>query len=113
MVKVGEFSSQIPLPQTTGRDEPQCRGTICDVFEVRTKKKYLLLFEKQSVFAKSPRTTQLLTFVYLQRYPKKLSVTPCVVLCIVLWALKRFVYIAAELYFWLVTVPSEKKKSFM
>ena len=37
VVKVGEFSSQIPLPQTTGRDEPQCRGTIRNVFEVRTK----------------------------------------------------------------------------
>ena len=28
LVKVREFSSQIPLSQTTGRDEPQCRGTI-------------------------------------------------------------------------------------
>jgi len=37
MAKVGEFSSQIPLPQTTGRDEPQCRGTIRNFFEVRTK----------------------------------------------------------------------------
>ena len=37
VVKFGEFSSQIPLPQTTGRDEPQCRGTICNVFKVWTK----------------------------------------------------------------------------
>ena len=28
VVKVGKFSSQIPLSQTTGRDEPQCSGTI-------------------------------------------------------------------------------------
>ena len=41
----------------------------CDIFEVQTKVflKYLLPFEKQSVFAKSSRTTQLLTFVYLQQ----------------------------------------------
>ena len=32
------------------------------------------------------------------RYPKKLFVTPCVVLCIALWALKRFIYIAGELF---------------
>jgi len=32
MVKVSEFSSQIPLLQTTRRDKPQCRGTICNVF---------------------------------------------------------------------------------
>ena len=37
VVKVGEFSSQILLLQTTGRNELQCRGTVCDVFEVRTK----------------------------------------------------------------------------
>ena len=37
MAKFGEFSSQIPLPQTTGRDEPQCRGTIRNVFKVQTK----------------------------------------------------------------------------
>ena len=109
VVKVGEFSNQIPLPQTTGRDEPQCRGTIRNVFEVRTKafsKSTSYFFEKLSVFAKSHvATTQLLLFVYLRQLtlsPKhKLSVTPCVVLCIALWALKRFTYIAAELYFWL------------
>ena len=109
VVKVGKFSSQIPLPQTTGRDEPQCRGTIRNVFEVQTKafsKSTSYFFEKQSVFAKSHvATTQLLLFVYLRQLtlsPKhKLSVTPCVVLCIALWALKRFTYIAAELYFWL------------
>ena len=37
MVKVCEFSSQILLPQTTGRDKPQCRGTICNIFELWTK----------------------------------------------------------------------------
>ena len=37
VVKVGKFSSQIPLPQTTGRDKLRCRGTIRNVFEVRTK----------------------------------------------------------------------------
>ena len=37
VVKVGEFSSQILLLQTTRRDEPQCRGTILNIFEVRTK----------------------------------------------------------------------------
>ena len=37
MVKVSKFSSQIPLPQTTRRDEPQCRGTICNIFEVQMK----------------------------------------------------------------------------
>ena len=31
-VKVGEFSSQILLPQTIGRDETQCRGTIHNIF---------------------------------------------------------------------------------
>ena len=35
VVKVSEFLSQILLPQTTGRDEPQCRRTICNIFEVR------------------------------------------------------------------------------
>ena len=34
---VGEFSSQGQLPQTAGRDRPQCRRTIRNVFEVRTK----------------------------------------------------------------------------
>ena len=37
VVNVGKFYSQFPLPQTAGRDEPQCRGTIRNVFEVRTK----------------------------------------------------------------------------
>ena len=37
VVKVSEFSSEIPPPQTTRRDEPQCRGTICNVFEVLFK----------------------------------------------------------------------------
>ena len=37
VVKVSEFSSEIPPPQTTGRDEPQCRWTICNIFEVKTK----------------------------------------------------------------------------
>ena len=37
VVKVGKFSIQIPLPQTTGKDEPQCRGTLRNVFGVRTK----------------------------------------------------------------------------
>ena len=32
MVKVREFSSQIPLPQTTGREEWQRRGTILNIF---------------------------------------------------------------------------------
>ena len=37
VVKVSEFSSEILPPQTTSRDEPQCRGTIRNVFEVQTK----------------------------------------------------------------------------
>ena len=37
MIKVGKFFGQIPLPQTAGKDEPQCRGTICNVFEFWTK----------------------------------------------------------------------------
>ena len=37
VVKVREFSSQIPLPKTTGREEWQRRGTIRNIFEVRTK----------------------------------------------------------------------------
>ena len=37
MVEVCKFSIQIPLPQTTGKDEPQCRGTLRNVFGVRTK----------------------------------------------------------------------------
>ena len=32
VVKVREFSSQIPLPQTTGREERQRRGTILNIF---------------------------------------------------------------------------------
>ena len=36
MVKVGKFSIQIPLLQT-GKDEPQCRGTLRNVFGIRTK----------------------------------------------------------------------------
>ena len=37
VVKVSQLSSQIPFPQTTRRDKPQCRGTISNVFEVRMK----------------------------------------------------------------------------
>ena len=37
MVKVGEFSIQIPLLQTTGRDKPHCRETICNVIDVQMK----------------------------------------------------------------------------
>ena len=33
VVKVCKFSSQIMLLHTTGRDEPQCRGTIRNIFE--------------------------------------------------------------------------------
>ena len=52
-------------------------------------KKYPSLFEKQSIFAKIPSTTQLYLYLYDSwRYSKKLSITP-------------FTYIAAELYFWL------------
>ena len=32
VVKVREFSSQIPLPQTTGREERQRRRTILNIF---------------------------------------------------------------------------------
>ena len=60
VVKFGEFSSQIQLPQTTGRDKLQCRGTIRNIFKVRTKAfSKVDLTEKQSVFTKSQRTTQL------------------------------------------------------
>ena len=106
---------------TKFRFRKQPGGTIRNVFEVRTKafsKSTSYFFEKQSVFAKSHvATTQLLLFVYLRQLtlsPKhKLSVTPCVVLCIALWALKRFTYIAAELFLagkirpLIATVPSE------
>ena len=37
VVKVGKFSSQILLHQTIRRDKLRCRGTIRNVFEVRTK----------------------------------------------------------------------------
>ena len=37
LVQAIEFSSQIPLPQTIGRDKPQCRGKIHIVFKVRMK----------------------------------------------------------------------------
>ena len=37
LVKVSEFSSQIRLLQTNGRDEPKCRGTIRNIFKIRTK----------------------------------------------------------------------------
>ena len=37
MVKAHEFSSQIPLPQTTGGKEWQHRGTICNIFECMMK----------------------------------------------------------------------------
>jgi len=36
MVEVSQFSSQIPLQLTAKTDEPQCRGTIHYVFEVRS-----------------------------------------------------------------------------
>ena len=82
-----------------------------DHLNVQTKafSKSNLLFEEQSVFTTSPRTTQLLTFVYLQQltlYQKALHHALCVVLCIALWALKRFIYIAAELYFWLKKISN-------
>ena len=44
-------------------------------------------------------------------YPKNLSITPCVVLCIAFWALKHFIYIAAELYFWLEKTTSDCNQS--
>ena len=67
VVKVGKFSSQIPLLQTTGRDELQCRGTIYNVFKVQTKPflKSTSYFLRNSL--KSSCTTQLLTFVYLRQ----------------------------------------------
>ena len=54
MVKVCKFFSQILHPQTTGKDEPQCRGTIHNVFEVQTKafSKSNSHFLRKSVFAK-------------------------------------------------------------
>ena len=52
MLKTSEFSSQIPLPQTR-REEHQHKWTICNIFECMTEGffgKYLLVFDKQSVF---------------------------------------------------------------
>ena len=37
VVKVTKLASQILLPQTTGWDEPQCRGTIRNLFKVWRK----------------------------------------------------------------------------
>ena len=74
IVKVSEFSSQIPLLQTTGRNKLQCRGTIRNVFEVWIKAFLKIIshfLRKSFFFTESPHTTQLLTYVYL-RYPKKL-----------------------------------------
>ena len=105
-VVVQAWLNQIPPPQTTGRDEPQCRGTIRNVFEVRTKafSKSTSYFLRNSLFSLKvhlPHNYYRLYTYDSWRYPKKLSVTPCVVLCIALCALKRFTYIAAGLYFWL------------
>ena len=53
VVKVREFSSQIPLPQTTGWKEQQCRETIRNIFEVRTKpfSKSTSCFLRNSLFS--------------------------------------------------------------
>lgn len=67
IVKVSEFSSQIPLLQTTGRNKLQCRGTIRNVFEVQTKafRKLPLTFLKNSLFLLKVYIP-LLTFLYLR-----------------------------------------------
>ena len=46
VVKLHEFSSasQIPLLQTTGRDEQQCRGTICEVSSLENRCIFLSLY---------------------------------------------------------------------
>ena len=82
VVKVCEFSSQIPLPQTTGRDELLCGGTIRNIFKGLTRaflKSTSHFLRSSPFFAKTPRTTQLLASVYLQQLTlsKKLSVMHC------------------------------------
>ena len=99
VVRVCEFSTQILLPQATRWEEWQWRGTICNIFEVRTEVflKSTSCFLRNSLFSAN-MTNYLVVYTYDSwRYPKKLSVIPCVGL----WTLNRFIYIAAELCFWL------------
>ena len=97
VVKVCEFSSQIPLPQTTRKDQLQCRGTIHNIFEVWMKvfEKYLLLFEKPCFSLNSMYHTIIACILTTaDTIPKSSPSRPALS---ILWQLNCFIYIAVEL----------------
>ena len=68
--KLVNFPAKFLLLQTTQREKQQHRWTICNIFECMIMAflesiTYFSLFESSLSSTKTPRTTQLLTFVYL------------------------------------------------
>ena len=105
MVKVCEFSSQILLPQTTGRQQWQHRGIIRTFLRVRWRhfwKEPLAFWEIVSFLLNSTYMPHnyWLPYIY-DSWCYRVSVRPCIVHFLALWTLSRITYIAAELYIWL------------
>ena len=110
-------SSQILQPNSTSAnnqmEEQECRGTIYNIFEVRTRAflKSTSFLLRNSLFSANLIVSHNHSVVYTtaDTIPKSspshpaLSITPCVVHFIALWTLNHFIYIATELYFWLST----------